>query len=518
MSSSLSPSSSRNAASSARRAVIPAITFLLFVSLLRSPITAVPPLLGRMGSELGMSAGQMGALTSIPVFCFGILTPLASMVLRRIEVNIAALWTLGLIMIGAVIRSSGSVWAAFGGTAVIAAGMTMGNLIAPMVIARDFRSRTPLMTASYSASINVAVTLSTALAVPLALVIGWQGSSAAWALVPGIVAAVIWWKVFPPHGRGSEAAVVAERRRAREASGTTPSSAPSRRQKRGARMAAWPLAWIMAAAFAGHNFSYYSVVAWLPTALRETAGMGESGAGVASSVFQVTAIIGPLLIPVMMNRLGWPILRIIIVVSCAWLALPFGMLLAPGVWFIWCILGGMAQGAFFSALFTVVIQRTATPDENRQLTALIQTTGYIVAAVGPVLVGQLHSAVGGWSLPFGVIGIGTVIMTVCAIIAVRDRPTPPAALRPPILRGSRAVHRDPRGLGQQHGPGGQVWPECPDIRRMRPEGDQRRCHFPSSPLAYDSLTAAQATLWATSSRSSSPRRCDGSLYWSKALL
>ncbi|MDN6556758.1 MAG: MFS transporter [Acidipropionibacterium acidipropionici] len=427
-----SPSSDRGASSAARRAVIPAVTFLVFVSLLRSPITAIPPLLGRMGADLGMSAGQMGALTSIPVFCFGVLTPVASVVLRRLEVNVAALWTLGIIIVGALVRSSGSVWAAFGGTAVIAAGMTMGNLIAPMVIARDFRSRTALMTASYSASINVAVTLSTALAVPLALVIGWQGSSAAWALVPGIVAAVIWWKVFPPHGRGSEAALVAERRsRNTVAERRSRSAVAERRSRRsgvrasGVRIASWPLAWIMAAAFAGHNFSYYSVVAWLPTALRETAGMGESGAGVASSVFQVTAIIGPLLIPVMMNRLGWPILRIIIVVSCAWLALPFGMLLAPGVWFIWCILGGMAQGAFFSALFTVVIQRTATPDENRRLTALIQTTGYIVAALGPVLVGQVHAAVGGWSLPFGIIGTGTVIMTICAVIAVRDRSTPP---------------------------------------------------------------------------------------------
>lgn len=418
-----SPSSDRGASSAARRAVIPAVTFLVFVSLLRSPITAIPPLLGRMGADLGMSAGQMGALTSIPVFCFGVLTPVASVVLRRLEVNVAALWTLGIIIVGALVRSSGSVWAAFGGTAVIAAGMTMGNLIAPMVIARDFRSRTALMTASYSASINVAVTLSTALAVPLALVIGWQGSSAAWALVPGIVAAVIWWKVFPPHGRGSEAALVAERR-----SRNTVAERRSRRsgvRASGVRIASWPLAWIMAAAFAGHNFSYYSVVAWLPTALRETAGMGESGAGVASSVFQITAVIGPLMVPVMMNRLGWPMTRIIGVICCAWLALPFGMLVAPGVWFVWCVLGGMAQGAFFSALFTVVIQRTATPDENRRLTALIQTTGYIVAALGPVLVGQVHAAVGGWSLPFGIIGTGTVIMTICAVIAVRDRSTPP---------------------------------------------------------------------------------------------
>lgn len=410
-----------SSSSAARRAVLPAVSFLLFVSLLRSPITAVPPLLGRMSANLHMSSGAMGALTSVPVLCFGALTPLASAALRRLEVNVAALWTLGIIMAGALLRSSGTVWAAFAGTAVIAAGMTMGNLIAPMVIARDFRGRTALMTSSYSASINVAVTLSTALAVPLAVVLGWKGSAAAWAVVPGVVAGIIWWRVFPSARRMARIGAVPRP----VASTTVPVVSKEPGPASRVRIAAWPLAWIMAAAFAGHNFAYYSTVGWLPTALRDVAGMGDSAAGLAASVFQVTAIVGPLMVPLMLNRLGWPMLRIMIVICAAWLALPFGMLLAPGAWFLWSILGGMAQGAFFSALFTIVIQRTRTPDENRRLTALIQTTGYIVAALGPILVGHIHDATGGWTLPFAVIGAGTVAMTVCGIIAVRDRSTPP---------------------------------------------------------------------------------------------
>ncbi len=400
-----------DAHSASWRAAVPAISFLLFVSLLRSPITAVPPLLGQMSADLGMDSSALGALTSVPVLCFGLLTPVASAVLRRLDLNTAALWTLAIIMAGAVVRSAGGVWAAFGGTAVIAAGMTMGNLIAPMVIARSFRSRTALMTSSYSASINVLVSLSTALAVPLALLIGWRGSAAAWALVPGVVAGIVWWRVFPPEGGKGAGGAVSPR----------PPAAPRSR----VRIAAWPLAWIMAAAFAGHNFAYYSTASWLPTALHDVAGMGESGAGVASSVFQVTAIVGPLLVPVMMNRLQWPILRIMILICASWLMLPFGMLAAPGLWFVWCVFGGMAQGAFFCALFTVVIQRTRTPDESRRLTALIQTTGYIVAATGPVLVGRVHDAAGGWTLPFAVIGAGTIVMAVCGIVAVRDTSTPP---------------------------------------------------------------------------------------------
>jgi CP family cyanate transporter-like MFS transporter len=401
---------------------------LLFVSLLRSPITAIPPLLGRISADLGMNSVEMGALTSVPVLCFGVLTPVASVVMRRLDLNSSALWTLAIIMAGAIVRSTGTIWAAFLGTAVIAAGMTMGNLIAPMVIARNFRKRTALMTGAYSASINIAVTLSTALAMPLALLIGWQGSAAAWAIIPGMIVGIVWWRVFPPHdGRGQrQDAVTSAPTAAPKLTTISEPAEPSigNPQPR-ARIAAWPLAWIMATAFAGHNFAYYSTVGWLPTALHDVAGMGESGAGVASSVFQITAVLGPMLVPLLMSRFQWPMLRIMIVICASWLTLPFGMLAAPNLWFVWCVFGGMAQGAFFSALFTVVIQRTRTPDESRRLTALIQTTGYIVAATGPVLVGHVHDAVGGWTLPFAIIGVGTIVMTVCGIIAVSDTSTPP---------------------------------------------------------------------------------------------
>lgn len=407
------------------QAALPTIAFLLFASLLRSPITAVPPLLGRMAGDLGMSSSAMGALTSVPVLCFGALTPIASLVLRRLDLNASVLWALAIIMAGSVLRSAGSVWAAFAGTAVIAAGMTLGNLIAPMVIARSFRNRTALMTSSYSASVNIGVTLSTALAAPLALLIGWQGSTAAWALAPGVIAGFVWWKVFPPQRRRDRDAVSPD-------TGAAGRSGENARRKPSVSIVAWPLAWIMAAASAAHNLAYYSTVTWLPTALREVARLGESGAGLASSVFQITAVAGPLMVPLALNRMGWSMRRVMIIVCACWLALPFGMMTLPSLWLVWCILGGIAQGAFFSALFTIVIQRSRTPDESRRLTALIQTTGYIVASLGPIMVGHVHDQFGGWTLPFAVIGAATVILTVCAMIAVGDtsRPAVSPADRP----------------------------------------------------------------------------------------
>jgi len=132
--------------------------FLGFCAVLRAPVGVIPPLLTRLGQDLGMGEVARGALTSVPILCFGLLTPLASMVVRRVGINTAGLLTLGMALAGALLRSAGTTWAAFGGTVIIGAGLTMGNLVAPMVIGRDFWHRTSLMTGLYSSTCNVIVT------------------------------------------------------------------------------------------------------------------------------------------------------------------------------------------------------------------------------------------------------------------------------------------------------------------------------------------------------------------------
>ena len=142
--------------------------FLGFCAVLRAPVGVIPPLLTRLGQDLGMGEVARGALTSVPILCFGLLTPLASTVVRRLGINTAGLLTLGMALAGALLRSAGTTWAAFGGTVIIGAGLTVGNLVAPMVIGRDFWHRTSLMTGLYSSTCNVIVTAATALAVLLA--------------------------------------------------------------------------------------------------------------------------------------------------------------------------------------------------------------------------------------------------------------------------------------------------------------------------------------------------------------
>ena len=147
--------------------------------------------------------------------------------------------------------------------------------------------------------------------------------------------------------------------------------------------------------------------------------MSEAGAGVAASVFSLLGIVGPLLVPVMFEALRWPASRVLGVICACWLTLPVCLVVAPGYWLVPCMLSGIAQGAFFAALFTLVIRRSESVDENRRTTALIQTTGYCVAAVGPVVMGWVHERSGGWVAPFAMVVGVLVLMTACSQIAAR---------------------------------------------------------------------------------------------------
>ena len=300
-----------------------------------------------------------------------------------------------------------------------------------MVIGRDFWHRTSLMTGLYSSTCNVIVTAATALAVPLALLIGWQGSAAAWTAIPVLLAGALWLWVFPP---GSQAPRQSLRERSGMTSWVTERSLARPTSSTGTAVWRRPLTWVMAVAFAAQTFSYYAISGWLPTALVDELSMSESGAGVAASVFSLLGIVGPLLVPVMFEALGWPASRVLGVICACWLMLPICLTVAPGYWLVPCMLSGIAQGAFFAALFTLVIRRSSSVDENRQTTAVIQTTGYCLAAVGPVVMGWVHERSGGWVAPFSMVAGVLVLMTVCAQITARagdsgrPRPTIPAGV------------------------------------------------------------------------------------------
>lgn len=377
---------------------------------LRGPLVAVSAVAVDLQTDLGMTAGTVGLLTSLPVLCFGLASPAASGLIGRLGIELSVLATLLVIFVGILVRSAGAVPAAFVGTVLIGLAITVGNLLGPLIVGRDFRDRVALMTGTYTAALNVGSMLVLAVSGPLAAAFGWQVALAAAAVVP-VVAAAVW---VPLTAQARRRPPVRPRPHPADpaAEPVTPSTSMFRR----------PSTWLLTGAFAGQAYAYYGLTAWLPTVLVDEQGMTRGAAGAASSIFQVAALVGAFGAPVIINRMGGPLVSFL-VNGVLWAALPLGLLLGPDLWALWSASSGVAQGGGFVTIFTVVIWRARTLRENRQLSSIVQTGGYCVAALGPTLLGLLHDATGVWTASLLTAFVGTMVLTVLgASAAVGARP------------------------------------------------------------------------------------------------
>lgn len=362
------------------------------------------------------------------MLCFGLLAPLASAAVHLMGINATMLFGLDAVVLGSLWRSDGDVTGLWAGTALIGVGLTVGNLAVPIIIGRQYRERSAILTGTCSATTNVGVTLATALTLPLALLLGWRGALASWGVVIGVVALILWALVYRPGMRGPRAWVL---RRTGVPDPVVQSVRGGRdelRNQPSPMVVRWPVAWLLAFAFAGHTLSYYAITSWLPLALTELAHMSPATASTASASFQVMGIAGPFLVPWLLGTGGWTVQRCTAVLGAAWAVMPAGVMLLPQGWAVWSVVGGAAQGAFFTLLFTIVVQRSRTVDESRRISSFVQMIGYSAAATGPVILGIIHSVAGNWFVAFGVVLLSVVVMTVSLLLAVRSRSHVP--LRP----------------------------------------------------------------------------------------
>jgi CP family cyanate transporter-like MFS transporter len=367
-----------------------ALAGLLLLALnLRGPLVAISAVAVDLQSDLGMTAGAVGLLTSLPVLCFGLASPAASGLIGRLGIEVSVLCTLLVIFVGILVRSAGAVPAAFVGTLLIGLAITVGNLLGPLIVGRDFRRRAAMMTGAYTAALNVGSMLVLAFTGPLSAAFGWQIALAAAAVFP-VLGGFLWLPL-------------AARARRRGATSPTHQVPPAVEETKppaaagpGSSVLRRPSTWLLTAAFAGQAYAYYGLTAWLPTVLADEVGMTRGEASAASSIFQIAALVGAFSAPVIINRLGGPLVSFL-VNGVLWSALPLGLLFAPGLWALWSAFSGVAQGGGFVTIFTVVVWRARTLRENRQLSSVVQTGGYCVAALGPILLGALHDSTGGWT-------------------------------------------------------------------------------------------------------------------------
>lgn len=360
--------------SPARRTAL-LLGILLIAANLRVPITALPPLLGPIRDSFSLGTAAAGALTTLPLLIFALVSPLSAPLARRWGLERTLFAALAMIALGIGIRSLGMQWALYLGTAAIGAGIAVGNVLLPSLVKRDFAHHVTTLTGAYALSMGLAAALGSAVVIPLAHAQGWQGALAWLAVLP--VAALALWSTQ----LGAHSSPVA-------ASTATGPATPVWRSA---------LAWQITLFLGLNSTIYYVAIGWLPTILTDAA-LSPQSAGSLHGVMQLaTAVPGLLLGPLLRN------LRDQRVPAAASAGLSVVALLGlwglPQLAVVWCALFGMGTGAGMILGLSFIGLRTRNAPQAAALSGLSQCVGYLLAATGPMLMGSLHDTAGSWGLP-----------------------------------------------------------------------------------------------------------------------
>jgi CP family cyanate transporter-like MFS transporter len=378
---------------------------------LRGAIAAVSPVLPEIRVDLQLSGFAAGLLTTLPVLCFAVIAPVAAWLGRRVRPETAILLACLAIAAATVVRVLGGSLVLLAGSLLVGVTITVGNVLMPVVIKRDFPHRAAAVTGVYTASLIAGAAATAALTAPMAALTSWRVGLAAWAFL-AVAAAVIWWVATRgwPRSNHSQAVVAGEL---------------------GRRGVVWrhPVAWAVALLFGFQSVVYFSLTAWLPTLLVDELGIALATAGLGMSVFQVLGIAGTVVVATLARRRprqAW----LAVLVASAFAVMLIGLLLWPAGWPLWTVVGGVAQGAGITLALTLVVFRAADSVVAGQLSGMAQLVAYTMGAAGPVVVGVLHEFTGGWVAPLWLLLVVVAAIAIAGLFAGRDvtvEGSPPAA-------------------------------------------------------------------------------------------
>jgi CP family cyanate transporter-like MFS transporter len=361
-----------------RKLVLGAVIALVAANL-RPALVSVGPVLTDIRTDLGLSGAGAALLTGVPVACLGLLAALAPPLARRWGSERVITLALGTLTLALALRVSGGAAVLFLGTVVGAGGIAVANVLIPALIKRDFPGQAGTMTGVYTMALSGAAAVAAGATVPIsdASGHGWRGGLLFWALPAGV--ALLVWTVLTWS---------AERRTPPPPVGVEGSRSLLRDR----------VAWSITLYFGLQSLSFYSVLSWLPSIYRDH-GYSAATAGLLLSVSAFVQIPVTLVLPYLAARAAdqrWYALGAVILTAVG-LA---GILLAPtAAPYAWVVVLGLGQGGSFGVGLLLFSVRTRSTTATARLSAQAQTVGYLLAAVGPLLVGAVHDATDSWSVP-----------------------------------------------------------------------------------------------------------------------
>lgn len=357
--------------------VILAIVFI--ASTLRAPLTSVGPVVDEIKHVMEINNSVAGILTTIPLIIFAIVSPLVSRVTSRITMSRTILYSTILLIIGLYLRVAGDFSLFIIGTLVLGIAIAFGNVVLPSYVKWYFPMQIGIATGIYSGTMNFTAGLGGGLSFPLSQTpLGFRLSLSFW-IILGIIAIILW---------------IPKARKGAKLEKQTINETQVKHHKK-VNIVKSKLAWMVALTMGFQSMVFYTVVAWVPSILVDR-GVDPSTAGYLLMLNQFSQVPMTFSFPIIASKLKDQ--RILVVIITILFLTGFGLFFTQSLVLlvIGMVIAGLAMGACFSLCMTFFSIRARTSDGSISLSGFGQSVGYLIAAIGPFLIGYLHDYTGNW--------------------------------------------------------------------------------------------------------------------------
>ena len=348
---------------------------VLIGTVLRSPFTALPTILGDIAQGLGVEVSSLGILTSLPLLMFALLSAFTSRLAQKIGLEHLFTYCLLLLTIGSVIRIF-NLPLLYLGTLIIGASIAIFNVLLPSMIQANQPQKISLLTTLYVTAMGVSTAIASYLSVPITQTSSWKGLIFVLSFL-----CLITLLVWSPNHRHNHYLEGQQEKKSKE------------------NILKSKSVWAIIVFGGLQSLLFYTSMTWLPT-MAISAGLSNSDAALLASIFSLISIPFSMTIPSLTTHLSDGHRQIMLAIISIAGMIGIAMLLYPSdnflYWLVAHLLIGTACSALFPYLMVCFSLKTSSPEKTAQLSGLAQTGGYILAAFGPTLFGYSFDLFHSW--------------------------------------------------------------------------------------------------------------------------
>lgn len=379
---------------------------IVFVSFnLRAPITSVGPVIDLIQIKYDLNSSMAGFITTLPLLAFAIISPFVAKLNHKFGHGLTMFFGLLLIILGELIRSYTDIYGLFIGTAFIGIGIAIGNVLIPSVIKHKFKKNVGNVLSIYITSMCIFAALGSGLSIPMTEIWGWNTSLAIWTILT-VFTLLIWLPQLKKSGEynNSDDLKIEEKMKSKSI---------------------WksPLAWWVTLYMGTQSLLFYTLIAWIPSILLYK-DFDAHFAGMMLLLFQLISLPATLLVPAIADKIRHQklIATIITLIYLVGMVI-FLFAISKSSVIISMIFLGLGMGGTISLAIGFISLRTPHAKKAAELSGMSQSAGYLLAAIGPILIGFIYDLSKSWTIPILMLILLIILLIFFGLKAGRDEVT-----------------------------------------------------------------------------------------------